>query len=193
MVRWLRAPSARYHPSGFRPTGFGPVGAHTTFSFRLLTQDLYLFTEGLDLMTIAENWKPGCADTPVGVFPPSCKSEIEPLAHASITASELSGGAATSPSPATSTAIAALPEHGDQQDRHPGAEIAGGMTPPSSLPAGRFENARALDGGFEKQAPVGTRTPLLTESEAWERVAREVRSMSSSCLYFATRFHDQHP
>eukprot|EP00903_Cladosiphon_okamuranus_P016164 g14917.t1 len=119
-----------YHPSGFRPSGCGPVEAHTTFSLRLLTQDLYLFTEGLDLMATAENWEPGGADTPIGDTPPP--------------------------------------------DRHSGAEIAGGKASPSSSHSERFGKARALGRGNEKEEPACTRTPLLTESEAWERVAREV-------------------
>lgn len=192
-VRWLRAPSGRYHPWGFRPTGLVPVEAHTTFSLKLLTQDLYLFTEGLDLVANAENWELSCADTPIGVVPPSRAGVVDPVAQAASAGGELSAGAGTSPPPATPTAKITLPEHRTQQDRDGGAEAAGGMQPPWSTLAERDGGARALGGGLEKQKPSATRPPSLTESEAWERVAREVRSTSSPYLFLDAYLHDQHP
>ena len=138
-------------------------------------------------MAPAENWQPGPADAPVGAVPPPPRgSEAEPNAQAATAGGELSAGAATSPPPAALTAAIAAPaeHHRGQQDRRSGAEVAGDAPPPSSAPAERSGKARGLDGDT-KRGPAGARPPLLTESEAWERVAREVSSKreraSSSC------------
>lgn len=154
-------------------------------------QDLYLLTEGLNLVAAAENWEPRRTDTPVGVVPPSRGSDIDPVAQAATAGSGLSTGSAISPPPATSTAVTALPEYRIQQDRHtdPGAEIDGDIPPPSSMLAGQYGKA---DGGIDNRAPADTRAPVLTESEAWERVAREVRSLSCPvrrCLFPQLQSH----
>ena len=166
-----RALSGRHHPRGFRPPGFGPVGAHTSFTFELLTHDLHLFTEGTDLMATAESWGQGGSDRPAGVAPAaSAASETREPSSAG-TPGTTPGTAGTRP----------------EQHASGGREEAGGDLPVAlPSPAGwHGEGERGREGhNEEEQGVVTTARPpnlLLTESEAWEGVAREVRLGFGPC------------
>ncbi|CAM9270914.1 unnamed protein product [Ectocarpus sp. 8 AP-2014] len=134
-----------YKPNDFRPLRQGPIEAHTTFTLELLHQDLNLLTEGSDILAAAEEW--------------SSKRDVATTAlggaHPTRDGANNSTGA--------TTATTALPDNGLVGRGEKTGDLA------SSSGA-----AQAEEHGEIKARNRDDVVPPLTESEAWERVAREI-------------------
>ncbi|CAM9389734.1 unnamed protein product [Scytosiphon promiscuus] len=148
-----------YHSSGFRPSGHGPVEPHTTFTLQLSAQDLALVTEGTGLMIVAEETSKR-ARTGDDTF---CVPKNEVVDRTSV-ATELWAGTPRS----ETTSGPEIPSRAAMIDsRLPEERNAASLfSPPGE---------RAPGGGNFLQPGVATvGSGMLLESEAWERVAREV-------------------
>lgn len=156
-------PLNRYHPWGFRLRGLGPVEAHVTFSLKCFTQDLYLFTEGSDLMATAEeSGRHRCVD------PNPHRGGNDPVEGAA--RGEEVGGISARAATETLTMATTLPDH---RAREEGVETEA-FTPSRLSTSGRRYDGRKAIAGVIDETRLTT-TLQLTESEAWDRVAREVR------------------
>ncbi|CAN0376193.1 unnamed protein product, partial [Ectocarpus sp. 12 AP-2014] len=134
-----------YQPNDFRPLRQGPIEAHTTFTLELLAQDLNLLTEGSDVFPAAEEWS----------FHRDVATTAFGGAPPTRDGANNSTGATTATPALSGDGLVGRGEETRKLALSPGAAQAEEHGKP---------NARNRDGVV----------PPLTESEAWERVAREI-------------------